>query len=262
MLAIRHTHTRRSLSLLIVLFASLSIGYSACSDSTAPQAAIAVGPTAAIAGGTGHTYVSLDAAGQPTEVGVRFSESVLSTLPAGTAMVDYTFALPPEAKRTPYDHVVIGWNPMGHPPAVYQAPHFDVHFYQITPAARDLIVPSDPQFNAKLAAQPATALVPASYVLTPGGVPRMGAHWTDTTSPEQNGQLFTSTFIYGSYDGAFIFAEPMIATSFLATHPTVAAPLKLPARYATPGNYPTSYSITYDATTKEYQVALGGFVAR
>ena len=261
MTATRHTRTRPSV-LLVGLCAGLAIGYSACSDSTSPQETTVAGATVAIAGGTGHTYVTLDAAGKPTEVGVRFSDNVLSTLPSGTAMVDYTFPLPAEAKVTPYDHVVIGWNPVGHPPAVYQAAHFDVHFYQITSAARDLIVPSDPQFNAKLAAQPASTLIPPSYVLTPGGVPRMGAHWTDTTSPEQNGQPFTSTFIYGSYDGAFIFAEPMIATSFLATHPTFTAALKVPARYATPGNYPTSYSITYDATAKEYRVALLGFVAR
>jgi hypothetical protein len=57
---------------------------------------------------------------------------------------------------------------MGHPPTMYQAPHFDVHFYQITPAARDLIVPTDPQFNAKLATRPAAAFIPASWKSSPG----------------------------------------------------------------------------------------------
>lgn len=255
-------HARRSLTGTLALCATFGIGYAACSDATAPALTVANGPATTIAGGTGHTYVTLDAAGQPTEVGVRFSESVLATLPGGTAMVDYTFALPAEASHTPYTHVVIGWNPVGHPPAAYQAAHFDVHFYQISQAARDAMVPSDPQFNAKLAAQPAAALIPASYALTPGGVPRMGAHWTDTTAPEQSGAPFTSTFIYGSYDGAFIFVEPMIATSYLATHPTMTAQLKLPSRYATPGNYPTTYRVSFDAAAREYVVALGGFVAR
>ena len=249
-------------SLVIALCTAFALGSASCTDSTAPKSTIALGPTTAIAGGSGHTYVTLDPAGKPTEVGIRFSENVLATLPGGTAMVDYTFALPAEASRTPYTHVVIGWNPMGHPPTVYQAPHFDVHFYQITPAARDLMVPSDPQFNTKLATRPAASFIPASYVMTPGGVPRMGAHWTDTTAPEQNGQSFTSTFIYGSYDGAFIFAEPMIATAFLATHPSMTSPLKLPSQYATPGYYPTSYTIAYDAAAKEFRIALGGFVSR
>ncbi|CAN5861541.1 DUF5602 domain-containing protein [soil metagenome] len=239
-----------------------AVFYTACSDSNAPQSIVAQGPTTAMASGTGHTYVSLDPDGKPTEVGIRFSESALESLPAGTTMVDYTFALPAEAAATPYTHVVIGWNPLGHPPTVYLAPHLDVHFYQITPAAREAILPSDAQFNAKLAAQPSAAFVPPSYVLTPGGVPRMGAHWVDTTSPEQNGQAFTNTFIFGSYDGAFIFAEPMIATAFLRTHAAVNAALKVPAQYATPGRYPTRYTVTFDATAKEYQIALTGLVAR
>lgn len=178
-------------------------------------------------------------------------------------MVDYTFALPAEAAaHTPYTHVVVGWNPSGHPPTQYLTPHLDVHFYQITPAARDLIVPSDPQFTAKLASQPAAALIPAHYVMTPGGVPRMGAHWSDTTAPEASGQPFTSTFIYGSYDGAFIFAEPMIATAYLQTVSNVTLPIGLPQRYATPGNYPTAYKLAHDTASNEYQVSLEGFVAR
>ncbi len=214
-----------------------------------------------MAGGTGRTYVVADQSGMPLSVGVRFNNAALLTLPPGP-MVDYTFALPVGAASMPYTHVVIGWNPSGHPPTVYLTPHLDVHFYQIPVAARDLMTPADPQFNAKLASQPAPAFIPTGYVLTPGGVPRMGAHWSDPASPEQNGQPFTSTFIYGSYDGAFIFAEPMVATSFLMTHPAFTSPLKLPARYATSGNYPTAYSVTYNATSGEYQIALESFVAR
>lgn len=253
---------RRPLVAFTALCALVGIGYSACTDSTAPVATVASGTVSAFAGGTGHSYVVLDPDRQVTEVGIRFSENVLSTLPSGTAMVDYTFDLPAEASLTPYQQVVVGWNPMGHPPTVYQAPHFDVHFYQISPAAREQISPADPLYSSKLARQPAAALIPANYVMSPGGVPRMGAHWSDTTAPEQNGQPFTSTFIYGSYDGAFIFAEPMIATSFLATHPTKTSTLKLPAGYATPGRYPTTYTVSFDATSGEYVVALGGFVTR
>ncbi|MGI8499306.1 MAG: DUF5602 domain-containing protein [Gemmatimonadaceae bacterium] len=256
------TRSSRSGLLVGALCALLAAGYLACSDSTAPRPRVALGPTTSIAGGTGHTYVALDGSGMPTEVGVRFSASVLTTLPSGTAMADYTFDLPAEASSTPYTHVVIGWNPVGHPPAVYQTPHFDVHFYQISSAARDAIVPSDPDFNAKMAKRPADALIPASYILTPGGVPRMGAHWVDATAPELNGQPFTSTFIYGSYNGAFIFVEPMVAKAFLETRPTFTSAIKLPSQYATPGNYPTSYTVAYDAATMEYRVALGGFVRR
>lgn len=253
---------RLAIPATLALSAALAAGMISCSEATAPEPSTVFGPAASMGNGTGRTYVVIDPSGAPTSVGVRFSEAALASLPAGTTMVDYTFALPAEGSLTPYTHVVIGWNPMGHPPAVYQAAHLDVHFYQVTPAQRDAMVPSDPQFNAKLATQPAAMFIPTSYVLTPGGVPRMGAHWIDTTAPEANGQPFTSTFIYGSYDGAFIFAEPMIATSFLSTHPSFTAPIKLPSSYATHGYYPTSYSVTYDAAAKEYQVSLERLVAR
>ncbi len=51
--------------------------------------------------------------------------------------------------------------------------------------------------------------------LVGGGVPQMGAHWVDVTSPELNGSTFAQTFIYGSYDGQVNFYEPMITLDFL-----------------------------------------------
>ena len=102
--------------------------------------------------------------------------------------------------------------------------------------------------------------VPAGYIQTPGGVPQMGAHWVDPTSPELNGQPFTSTFIYGSYDGAFTFMEPMAAVSYLQSKPDTTMAVKLPSHYATPGAYPTTYGVSFDAGAKEYRITLGGLV--
>jgi hypothetical protein len=71
------------------------------------------------------------------------------------------------------------------------------------------------------------------------------------------------TFIYGSYDGAFIFAEPMLTKAYLESKPaTVVTPVKLPAQYAASGYQPTSYTVSYDAAAKEYRIALTGLTQR
>jgi hypothetical protein len=123
-------------------------------------------------------------------------------------------------------------------------------------------VPTDPEFEAKGARVPAPELVPAGYTKLPGAVPLMGAHWVDPTSPELNGELFTTTFLYGSWDGKPTFAEPMVTKAFMETKPDVRAPVAVPARYAAPGYYPTEYRVYWNAGAKEYRVALSGLLRR
>jgi hypothetical protein len=94
-------------------------------------------------------------------------------------------------------------------------------------------------------------------------IPRMGAHWVNPQSKELQGHTFTSTFLYGSYDGRLVFAEPMIARAFLETKTDITEVIKLPARYARPNTYyPTKYSVRYDPIKKEYTVALEGMTLR
>ena len=159
--------------------------------------------------------------------------------------------------------VALDWNPAGHmPPGIYDEPHFDFHFFSATEAQRDAIAPSDPEFAAKGERVPAPDFVPAGYTKLPGAVPLMGAHWADPKSPELNGELFTRTFLYGTWDGELIFAEPMITKAFLETRPDFRAPIPTPAKHAVPGYYPTGYRVYWNAETKEYRVALTGLVAR
>jgi hypothetical protein len=39
-------------------------------------------------------------------------------------------------------------------------------------------------------------------------------------------------------------------------------PIKVPGQYATSGYQPTSYTVSFDAATKEYRVALSGLTLR
>ena len=72
----------------------------------------------------------------------------------------------------------------------------------------------------------------------------------------ENAKPFTKTFIYGSWDGQFIFDEPMITKAYLAaaTDETISIPVA--GKYSPAGYYPAAYRITHDVKAKEYRVAL------
>ncbi len=246
----------------------------ACVESAAREPAVATtyGAPVPVGNGTARVYLVMDG-GAPAEVGVALSEAALQGLPAdhspgGTPMPDghHTFDYllqMPAGNPTPYRFVGLDWNPAGHePPGIYDQPHFDFHFYSVTEAERSAILPSDPEFAAKAARAPAPEFVPPGYVQVPGAVPLMGAHWVDPTSPEHNGEIFARTFLYGSWDGELIFAEPMITRAFLETKPDFRAPIPTPARHRTPGYYPTAYRVYWNAEAGEYRVALAGLERR
>jgi hypothetical protein len=230
------------------------------------------GPPLKVGNGMARAYVVLDAkSGQaPVELGIALDEKALDGLPDNGMMYPFDLQLPAQSPA-PYRFAELDWNPHGHvPPGVYTVPHFDFHFYMISPAARDAIDPADPQFAAKASNLPGGDLVPPFYVV-PGppaavAVPHMGVHWSDVRSPELQGLLgnpggyqpFTKTFIYGSWDGSFTFLEPMVTREYLLSHPDATSPISVPARYAQSGWFPTSYRVTYDPQAKEYRVALSG----
>ena len=210
------------------------------------------GPGIPFAGGVLKAFSMEDENGNLISVGVDLSARILDNLPIDPVQLVVTF--PNHGANTTYTHMLIDWNPQGHePPGVYDTPHFDFHFYTIPNAQRMSIGPND---VAQFANAPALMYQPPVYLHTPGGVPQMGAHWIDLLAPEFNGGVFTKTFIYGSYDGEFIFHEPMITLAHLRTNPDETIPIRQPSAYAESGTYPGSYSIRYSTNPNKYTIAL------
>jgi len=232
---------------------------------------IAYGDPVVVGNGTVRSYITYTG-GEAVEVGVAMSAGVMQGLPAATSgdhaeghldMHEFVLDLP-AGNPTPFKHVGFNWNPGGHePPGIYDLPHFDFHFYTIPLADRMAIVPSDSGFNAKAANYPAPAFIPAGYVApAPMGIPQLGVHWIDPTSPELNGKAFTRTFIYGSWNGKVIFAEPMITKAFLESRPDVTTPIAVAQHYSPAGRYPTAYAVRWNERAAQYEVALTGLSAR
>ena len=261
----RYTLPPRARTIALTVAAVVFVGATvfACAESIAPDdSGTFFGPVTVMASGTGRAYVTLDRAGIPTELGLAITEASLTGLPVGAA--EYEFELPPQATATtPYRHVGVNWQPTGHQPAmIYTLPHFDVHFFMITSAERGALLLGDAQLLAKMTRMPGDAFIPTGYV-TGNPTARMGMHWTDPNAPERKGALFTKTFIYGSYDGTFIFGEPMVTKAYLETKPAAdVTTINQPAQYASTGYQPTTYTIGFDAAAKEYRIALTGLVKR
>ena len=249
--------------------------------------------------GLARTYIVVDHdnANVPLEVGVALTEGAMEGLPkpmpidhstmvAGEHLDMHNWILElPSRNPTPYKFVQFGWNPKGHePPGVWDTPHFDFHFYTVPVSVRNSIVPTDPQFAEKAAKYPAPEQRAQFYLdaaaaakTTPAAmtVPEMGMHWIDVRTPEVQAMAghpeaykpFTKTYIYGSWNGEFIFAEPMITRAYLLgkkdgtidRDETIAVPS---AGFAKPGFYPEAYRITYDANAREYRIALTRFERR
>ncbi len=239
---------------------------SGCEDDPAEpdtKAGTFVGEEVSIGDGFAKSWVTLDEDGNPTAVGVTFSESALTYLEGQTEPETYTMMMPEKASATPYNHMTFDWNPGGHPPpGIYDLPHVDLHFYMISQTDRDAIkvVGED---TVKLFTHPEADAVPPDYRADPVGVPRMGIHWTDSTSNEWTGGTFDKTFIYGSFDGKMIFMEPMITKAYLDGQSEGTFDIKQPTVYPEAGKYyPMTYSVNFDAATQEYTVSMEGMVMR
>ena len=190
----------------------------------------------------------------PLELGLTVTGYAMKTAPDEMVMI----SLVPQKKHyvAPFKHFTIDWNPQGHEPmGIYTVPHYDFHFFTIPHhVVHNITCQGADAPNCMQAV--AAPLLADNYAPTPEGVPMMGWHWVDVTSPEFNGQPFSSTFIYGYYKGKTAFLEPMVALSFLKAKPLITYPVKQQPAVSEDGYYPQSYRVDYNASNDTYNVVF------
>lgn len=223
------------------------------------------GPEISFGDGKVRSFVTITHTGLPQEVGVQITANAFGGLT--TEPGEYSFIIPLHQKAqevTPFDHIELDWNPFGHPPpGIYEVPHFDFHFYKIS-VDEQMAIPSYSMQTASLFdTPPPTGYLPAGYIPGPGGVPQMGKHWLDVMSPEFHGAAFTKTFIYGTYNGAVTFYEPMVTKAYIENTVSSTTAIRQP-QYFSPNNtyYPTQYNVYSDSKTGDHYISLSGFVWR
>ena len=252
----------------ILFIALAAIAVTSCKKDDLARNGIYKGPVANVHNGKGWTWVQISNTGNPEKLAVVLTDEALNSVPVGGNGDGHghgdenawTLKLHPKASVTPFDHVGLGWNPIGHEPEpIYGKPHFDFHFYMMTSQEVNAIPPYEVD-STGFKNWPAPGYFPATYFNPGGGVPKMGAHWIDATSPELNGQPFTQTFIYGGYAGKVSFYEPMITLEFLKNTNNFERAIPQPAKVQKSGWYPTKMRVKKHNGTTE--VILDGFVYR
>src|SRR6476660_10520966 len=83
-----------------------------CGNGQTNKSGTFFGPPQSIGDGTAKTYVTIDNAGNPSEVGIRMSAASLNGLPTEDAVPPrmLILALPTQASATAFDHVMLKYN--------------------------------------------------------------------------------------------------------------------------------------------------------
>ena len=234
----------------VFLFASVAlVALSSCKKDPVKKENVFLGEAKAFQQGRAWTWYEVDNMDKPLRIAIAIDEAAMNTLSTGTGEGEHqhenslSLKLPSNVSlSTPFKHVMLDWNPGGHPPDFYLKPHFDFHFYTTTEAER-LAIPPYELAQDKFDNVPAAEYMPATYLSTPGGVPQMGKHWIDPSSSEFTPVGFNQTFLYGSYDGKVTFYEPMITEEFIKANPSFERSIPLPAKFKEAGWYPTKMRI-------------------
>jgi hypothetical protein len=213
-------------------------------------------------GGKVWSLAKTDKDGKPLSLSIVLNDAAINSVPVGQPSDhmshENNLIIPVSEKSgTPFKNIMVNWNSSGHEPDnIYTLPHFDFHFYTL--AESEIMNLTDAvKMDQNL---PAADYVPANYVSPGAGVPMMGRHWIDATSPELSGQTFTQTFLYGSYDNKIIFVEPMITLDFLKNNSNYERSLPQPSKYKTSGYYPTRMRVVkHDGLT---EIVIDGFTYR
>jgi hypothetical protein len=228
-----------------------------------------------IGAGTVQSFVTLDPSGAPLAVGVTMSPGALEQLPPVPNGVSRCFDLDGNGRHTghechgdeerildvpadssvglPFRWIQVNWNPAGHHNTPYAKAHLDFHFHtgdrdrvEAIAAGRCGELTDCGDFKVGTRPVPAQYL-PSGYIDVGAVVPRMGNHLLDSQSPELKDSLpFTSTFIYGAYDGELIFWEPMITLDVLRETRDSCMEIRQPRAFRQSGYYPTQYCVRQD----------------
>ncbi|MCM4171609.1 hypothetical protein DHD32_08965 [Arenibacter sp. TNZ] len=218
------------------------------------------GPQISLGKGHVRSWIRIAKDGTPEELGVEMSKNLLHQLPVGDDPVQLVLPLHKKAMEvTPFNHVLFDWNPHGHePPGVFDVPHFDVHFYLTSVAAREAI-PIYPEAMAQFDNYPPPGYLPDDYK-APGGteVPMMGTHWV----PISFIPPFSNVLLYGTYDGELTFIEPMNTVAYIESGIPFSEAYLQPTKFAKTSNYPTVYNVYQNSKDQKQIISLSEFVHR
>jgi len=244
-------------AVLIAASASASgrgIGRSGSSGTPYAGNRIIYGERQTFGGLQAYTWVRTNVLGKVQEIGVRIPAELIMNPTNGPGPLGAFLSLdyPDIVKDSTFlDHFEAHWNPQGHEPDVFAAPHFDFHFYGIPESEVWGIVPPDTRV-------PNPNRLPAGYFY-PGvdaAVPMMGVHAID---PRDLDREFSASMVMGYWGGDLTFIEPMVTQEFMLRRPNFAMAVPRPQYLDRQTEYPAVFRSRYDPRARAYELTLSGF---
>lgn len=218
-----------------------------------------------VGGGAVTTWANVRQDGVVQEVGATVPLSVIQNPPSAPLpgrMTTILVSFPQEVQaRTVLNHFTFDLVPQGHPPAPrYTVPHFDAHFYSMTPQQVAAIKGPDP-------VRPPADRVPPGYQYPPANevpfqtVPEMGVHLLHGGEFAPGAPPFSSTMVVGFFGGSMNFLEPMMTREFLLRRQSFELPVPQPQALGRATQYPTRFVGQYDPATDSYHFVFSNFVS-
>lgn len=250
----------RSYSLISIGAGILLVGFTACG----PGEEQVLGECQTVFDGEVCTWGTV-VGNQVTEFGIEVPLTAVQNAPLEQEMVFppqpvAVIALPDQvAEVTGFDHLGLDWEPHGHPPALFMTPHFDFHFYTVTP---DRVEEIDCTDNNKPSQLPAGYTLPDIEIPGLGElvglcVPQMGMHAMLEAELDQT-EPFGAAMIVGYYQQDLIFLEPMISRAKLLTASSFDMEVPTLPDAGDDVTIPAAFSATYDEEARSYRFVFSG----
>jgi hypothetical protein len=161
-----------------------------------------------------------------------------------------------------FDNLTLYWEPHGHPPAAFVAPHFDFHFNAISAADVAAIDCSDSTKPSRLSAgyELPDLAIPNMGTLVGVCVPGMGMHSLPASELRAT-TTFQKTMVFGYYHARPIFLEPMITRETLLQRRSFTLDVPHVPGQPITVRTPTLFRAEYDRGAEMYRFVFSGLVA-
>ena len=195
--------------------------------------------------------------GEVVEAGITIPLAIIENPPtrkgSGPAGAVAVLDFPPIVQQTTFlNHFELQWEKEGHEPPVFMVPHFDFHFYGVSPEAVLKVAAPDPS-------PPPAERIPAGFTY-PGAeytVPQMGVH---AFRPADLEKPFTDVLIFGYYGGQMTFIEPMVTQETLLKQKPINYVVPVPASIGNSTRFPKQFKIEYDPASGACHLKFSDFV--
>jgi hypothetical protein len=248
---------------MVVVSAVLALTIPGCEDrKPAPlvETGTFFGPDQPVGNGVGRTFITLER-GMPTAMGLELSEEVPTTVPDppfNTPAI-FVFALPPQAKATPFKLIAMSYWGAHDPEGTGDVPHFHPLLM--------LAPPQDPSLDpVKLDLPVAPEEVPPDYVnggtLPEAGVasaPGIGIAYEDPSQPQLQPGWNTTGQNYFFYNSHMNGIGLGATTDFLLSRATRTDVIKQPQVHPLAGVYPQSHTVRYDPDRRVHVFSVEDF---